>query len=96
MKDWEVVADNLKKAGWSLGCVSAIDSNGVFQWGDRPTFCQPSLAQHEGRSSVSASNATGQATKKSNPKRIIPVSRPPNGSESRSKPFHNHSVRIDS
>jgi hypothetical protein len=26
MKDWEVVADNLKKAGWSLGWVSAIDS----------------------------------------------------------------------
>jgi hypothetical protein len=28
MKDWEVVADNLKKAGWSLGWVLAIDSNG--------------------------------------------------------------------
>jgi len=26
MKDWEVVADNLKKAGWSLGWISAIDS----------------------------------------------------------------------
>jgi hypothetical protein len=23
MKYWEIVADNLKKAGWSLGCVSA-------------------------------------------------------------------------
>jgi len=28
MKDWEVIADNLSKAGFSLGCVSAIDSNG--------------------------------------------------------------------
>jgi len=28
MKDWEVVADNLKKAGWSLGWVSAVDSQG--------------------------------------------------------------------
>ena len=28
MKDWEIIADNLKKAGWSWGCVSAIDSNG--------------------------------------------------------------------
>jgi len=25
---WEIIADNLKKAGWSWGCVSAIDSNG--------------------------------------------------------------------
>ena len=32
MKDWEVVADNLKKAGWSLGCVSAIDANGRTIW----------------------------------------------------------------
>jgi hypothetical protein len=28
MKYWEVIADNLSKAGWSWGCVSAIDSNG--------------------------------------------------------------------
>ena len=32
MKGWEVVADNLSKAGWSLGCVSAIDSNGRTIW----------------------------------------------------------------
>jgi hypothetical protein len=23
-----IIADNLKQAGWSLGCVSAVDSNG--------------------------------------------------------------------
>jgi hypothetical protein len=23
---WEVIADNLSKAGWSWGCVSAVDS----------------------------------------------------------------------
>ena len=28
MKYWETIADNLSKAGWSWGCVSAIDSNG--------------------------------------------------------------------
>ena len=27
MKSWEAVADRLSKAGWSWGCVSAIDSN---------------------------------------------------------------------
>jgi hypothetical protein len=28
MKYREIIADNLSKAGWSWGCVSAIDSNG--------------------------------------------------------------------
>ena len=29
---WEIIADNLSKAGWSLGWVSAIDSNGRTIW----------------------------------------------------------------
>jgi hypothetical protein len=38
------IADNLSKAGWSWGCVSAIDSNGRMIWiadahrGDRKRF----------------------------------------------------------
>ena len=32
MKHWEIIADNLKKRGWSLGYVSAIDSNGRTIW----------------------------------------------------------------
>ena len=32
MKDWEIIADNLSKAGWSWGCVSAIDSNRRTIW----------------------------------------------------------------
>jgi hypothetical protein len=28
MKYWEAIADNLSKAGWSWGWVSAVDSNG--------------------------------------------------------------------
>jgi hypothetical protein len=32
MKYWEIIADNLKKAGWSLGYVSAIDSEGRKIW----------------------------------------------------------------
>jgi hypothetical protein len=28
VKHWEIIADNLKKYGWSLGWVSALDSNG--------------------------------------------------------------------
>jgi hypothetical protein len=29
---WEIIADNLSKAGWSWGCVSAIDSKGQTIW----------------------------------------------------------------
>jgi hypothetical protein len=28
----EIIAANLSKAGWSLGCMSAIDSNGRTIW----------------------------------------------------------------
>jgi hypothetical protein len=28
----EIIADNISKAWWSLGCVSAIDSNGRTIW----------------------------------------------------------------
>ena len=32
MKYWEIIADNLKKRGWSYGNVSAIDSEGRTIW----------------------------------------------------------------
>ena len=32
VKYWEVIADNLSKAGWSWGRVSAIDPNGRTIW----------------------------------------------------------------
>jgi hypothetical protein len=28
LKYWEIIADNLSKAGWNCGCVSAIDTRG--------------------------------------------------------------------
>jgi hypothetical protein len=28
MKYWEIIADGLRKAGWSCGCVSTVDSKG--------------------------------------------------------------------
>ena len=30
--NWEIIADNLSKAGWSWGCVSAVDSHGRTIW----------------------------------------------------------------
>jgi hypothetical protein len=32
LKHWELIADNLSKAGWSWGCVSAIDFDGRTIW----------------------------------------------------------------
>jgi len=32
VKYWEIIARNLKKLGWSVGYVSAIDSNGRTIW----------------------------------------------------------------
>ena len=32
MKYWEIIADRLSKAGWSLGWVSAVDSQGREIW----------------------------------------------------------------
>jgi hypothetical protein len=32
MKYWEIIADSLKKRGWSLGWVSAIVSEGRTVW----------------------------------------------------------------
>src|SRR6266446_937309 len=32
MNYWEIIARNIKKRGWSLGWVSAIDSNGRTIW----------------------------------------------------------------
>ena len=32
VKYWEIIADRLSKAGWSLGWVSAVDSEGRTVW----------------------------------------------------------------
>src|SRR5438874_255270 len=32
VKYWEIIADTLKNAGWSLGWVSAVDSEGRTIW----------------------------------------------------------------
>jgi len=32
IRDWETIADKLSNAGWSLGWVSAVDSEGRTIW----------------------------------------------------------------
>ena len=32
LNNWEIIAHNLSKAGWSWGCVSALDSLGRMIW----------------------------------------------------------------
>jgi hypothetical protein len=31
-RSWETIADNLKEAGWSWGCLSAVDRDGRKIW----------------------------------------------------------------
>ena len=32
MKDWEIIANDLSKTGWSWGCASALDSEARTIW----------------------------------------------------------------
>jgi len=32
VKCWEIIADNISKAGWSWGCISAVDCDGRTIW----------------------------------------------------------------
>jgi hypothetical protein len=32
MKYWEIIADNLSKAGWSWGCIASVDERGRTIW----------------------------------------------------------------
>jgi hypothetical protein len=32
VKYWEIIADNLSKAGWSWGYVSTLDASGQTMW----------------------------------------------------------------
>jgi hypothetical protein len=32
VKYWEIIADNLSKAGWSWGCVATVDATGRTIW----------------------------------------------------------------
>jgi hypothetical protein len=32
VKYWEIIADNLSKAGWSWGCISSTDHEGQQFW----------------------------------------------------------------
>jgi hypothetical protein len=32
LKDWEIIADSLSRAGWRCGCVSALDLEGRTIW----------------------------------------------------------------
>jgi hypothetical protein len=32
MRSWEIISDNLSKAGWSWGCVATVDSEGRAIW----------------------------------------------------------------
>jgi hypothetical protein len=31
-RHWEIIAENLSKAGWSWGCIAAVDRDGRIIW----------------------------------------------------------------
>src|SRR5437016_9528619 len=75
LKHWEIIADNLSKAGWSWGCVSAVDSS------ERTIFAVD--AHRDGKRSVngrekkSSTNSPSRATAASKDKRnLLPLSVP--------------------
>ena len=49
VKYWEIIADNLSQAGWSWGCVLAVDSRGhtIFQCRASPRYPAASLVSDE-------------------------------------------------
>jgi hypothetical protein len=49
MKYWEIIAENLSKAGWSWGCVSALDS-------ERRTICIVDAHRGDGKKFVVTTN----------------------------------------
>jgi hypothetical protein len=58
MKYWEIIADNLSKAGWGWGCVAAVDSRG------RTIFVANA---HRGRNGSASSQMRFRAQKSSEP-----------------------------
>ena len=32
MKNWEIIADNLRNSGWNCGCISSTDRDGQQFW----------------------------------------------------------------
>ena len=52
---WEIIADNLSKAGWTWGCVATVDAQGRTIWiadahrddGQRFVSCDPADARQD-------------------------------------------------
>jgi hypothetical protein len=60
VKYWEIIADNLKKRGWSLGWVSAIDSNAAT---DDLRGCHSSAGRVGDSSGDDADSSMNRATR---------------------------------
>jgi hypothetical protein len=63
VKYWEIVADNLSKAGWSWGCVSAIDREGSTLWiADAHRDCQRFVVRADNRKKATETHFGRPAT----------------------------------
>ena len=77
---WENVAENLSKAGWSWGCVSAIDSNGRTIWIDAHLVTGASMYLRHG-AYVSRGTCTAFCRKKIQPHRSLQPKRVGRGND---------------
>jgi len=75
-KYWEIIADNLKKAGWSLGYVSVVD-------GERRTIWIADAYCGDGKRFVAGREKKSQRTRLRE--------RPPRVGQEKSAPFQFHS-----
>ena len=68
MKYWEMIADNLSKAGWSWGYVSAVDSQGrtIFVANAHHVAISPANSQTKCCSGLSKRLAEGGITIRKN------------------------------
>jgi len=58
-KYWEIIADNLSKAGWSFGCSSESNSGGVLF---NPQMHAPPMAAASGKQIGLSLNCVGSVT----------------------------------
>jgi hypothetical protein len=58
-ENWEIIADNLSKAGWSWGCISSTDHEGRQFWVaiGGGVYVDEKLAQAEGLVMMSGSES---------------------------------------
>ena len=75
VKYWEIIADNLGKAGWSWGCVSVVDLNGRTDSVEQTRWrgCRPRKSEKSQKSLISSLRKKDQARRRKRKTRFAGV-----------------------